>query len=787
MWDAISSYIAKLLARYPYTSIIGSILICVLMSCGLIHLRLETDIRASFSPEDSMAGYETRVYLEYLNLQQFPLRAFYIFESKNGENILNSKSIEEILSLERIMRSILDNTDSSGIKACHPICSLNRPLFMLFDYLKSPQINESVKNLGFPVSKLDGADTFLGLHLSNVTVDHTNLKSPLYATNALLWYFSRGDTPKRRQQFENATKSYFDLTKEKDVFNTVILRLFDDQIANKEMIRGAVEATTLMTIGFFLLLLFVIFVIVRQTSLKTAPFMIAATLITPFVATISSFGLLCWTGFPVYSIQCVVPFLVLGIGVDDAFILIHRWRYRSIISDKAVRLQQVIVDVGPSITITSLTNIIAFGVGFFTPTPQMSLFCLATSVSLLLDYILTYTALSPLLYILNDAKIYSQLPHKEKSKYYQILEKYSKIISSLNGRLFCGLFLLVLYGFSTYGLWNMKQSFDPTKAFPSDSKLVTAIDALRPIFDQFYPLNIYVNKPPEISDKAQYSMFNKMIADLKHVHGVNNDDKRVMLFLKQYELFDRKVDSMYDILGLNENGYQPSLKNMGFFLKQLGSDSEFIAKYHRDNQSDPGHLKAFRFTLLGEGMSEWAERALMVEETRAILDKYPQFNATLFDADSAVLTLIRKVGIDLVGSIAVTVGCLAVVCIVFIYNCVGVIIMTYVIISICYCLVGCLAWWGADLDPVTQVDVLLATGFSVDYTAHVAYQYFRASGSPQEKVLSSLHEMAAPMIEAGLSTFLCMLPLILVPTYAIVAFAKTIFLTVGIGKLEFQK
>ena len=53
----------------------------------------------------------------------------------------------------------------------------------------------------------------------------------------------------------------------------------------------------------------------------------------------------------------------------------------------------------------------------------MSLFCLATSVSLLLDYILTYTALSPLLYILNDTKIYSQLPHKEKSKYYQILEK----------------------------------------------------------------------------------------------------------------------------------------------------------------------------------------------------------------------------------------------------------------------------------------------------------------------------------------------------------------------------
>uniref|UniRef100_A0A0K0DM51 SSD domain-containing protein n=1 Tax=Angiostrongylus cantonensis TaxID=6313 RepID=A0A0K0DM51_ANGCA len=96
-------------------------------------------------------------------------------------------------------------------------------------------------------------------------------------------------------------------------------------------------------------------------------------------------------------------------------------------------------------------------------------------------------------------------------------------------------------------------------------------------------------------------------------------------------------------------------------------------------------------------------------------------------------------------------------------------------------LVGLLSWWGADLDPVTQVDVLLATGFSVDYTAHVAYQFYRNYGSAQERVKSSLSEMAAPMIQAGLSTFLCMLPLIFVPTYAIVAFAKTIFIIVSIG------
>lgn len=31
-------------------------------------------------------------------------------------------------------------------------------------------------------------------------------------------------------------------------------------------------------------------------------------------------------------------------------------------------------------------------------------------------------------------------------------------------------------------------------------------------------------------------------------------------------------------------------------------------------------------------------------------------------------------------------------------------------------LVGLISWWGADMDPVTLVDCLMAAGFSVDYT-----------------------------------------------------------------------
>uniref|UniRef100_A0A158PCL7 SSD domain-containing protein n=1 Tax=Angiostrongylus cantonensis TaxID=6313 RepID=A0A158PCL7_ANGCA len=187
-----------------------------------------------------------------------------------------------------------------------------------------------------------------------------------------------------------------------------------------------------MSIGFIFLLVFVIAVIWRQTTLRVTPFLgwwlhcrflstvlrslVAITLITPFLATVAAFGLLSWMKYPIYSMQCVTPFLVLGIGVDDSFILIHRWKHRSDIPDHSLRLTKVIVDVGPSITITSLTNIIAFGIGFFTPTPQMSLFCLSTSVALFIDYIVTYTVLAPVVYLCSDVGGYQLALSTKPSK-----------------------------------------------------------------------------------------------------------------------------------------------------------------------------------------------------------------------------------------------------------------------------------------------------------------------------------------------------------------------------------
>lgn len=44
-------------------------------------------------------------------------------------------------------------------------------------------------------------------------------------------------------------------------------------------------------------------------------------------------------------------------------------------------------EAGPSITVTSATNILSFGIGVLTPTPAISIFCLYTAVGVAIDFI----------------------------------------------------------------------------------------------------------------------------------------------------------------------------------------------------------------------------------------------------------------------------------------------------------------------------------------------------------------------------------------------------------------
>jgi predicted RND superfamily exporter protein len=139
----------------------------------------------------------------------------------------------------------------------------------------------------------------------------------------------------------------------------------------------------------------------------------------------TALGLMFFFGTRFGSILCVTPFLVLAIGVDDAYLMIHTWQriskelreHPSNDDSVAQRLSLVLIDTGPAILISALTNILADAVGSFTGSPEVTLLCMGNMVSIFVDFIYQITFYSAVMAIVGKWEMRSEAIKSQKNRY----------------------------------------------------------------------------------------------------------------------------------------------------------------------------------------------------------------------------------------------------------------------------------------------------------------------------------------------------------------------------------
>ena len=100
--------------------------------------------------------------------------------------------------------------------------------------------------------------------------------------------------------------------------------------------------------------------------------------VSAILATIASLGTIMYCGMPFIGINLAAPFLMLGIGIDDTFVMLGAWRRTSLHASVPERMRETFKDAAVSITITSVTDMLSFFVGVITPFPCVRIFCVYT-------------------------------------------------------------------------------------------------------------------------------------------------------------------------------------------------------------------------------------------------------------------------------------------------------------------------------------------------------------------------------------------------------------------------
>lgn len=108
-------------------------------------------------------------------------------------------------------------------------------------------------------------------------------------------------------------------------------------------------------------------------------------------------GLCCLLNLKFSEVHDTLPILMLGIGVDDMFVICNALDQTSFKLTPFERLRHAMGYAGPSITITSLTNAFAFLSGYVSSIPAVKSFCVVAAVTVMFLYTTVLTIFVPFL------------------------------------------------------------------------------------------------------------------------------------------------------------------------------------------------------------------------------------------------------------------------------------------------------------------------------------------------------------------------------------------------------
>lgn len=140
--------------------------------------------------------------------------------------------------------------------------------------------------------------------------------------------------------------------------------------------------------GFMIILVYAVFIFARWTPVRSRSLLALAGIVSVGLSIAVAYGFTALLGFKLNPVVNVLPFVLIGIGVDDMFVLITALEGESSDLPVAERMGRTMGRAGVSITITSLTDLFAFILGSTSALPALSDFCAFAAVGITADFLL---------------------------------------------------------------------------------------------------------------------------------------------------------------------------------------------------------------------------------------------------------------------------------------------------------------------------------------------------------------------------------------------------------------
>ncbi|XP_005098950.1 protein patched homolog 1 isoform X2 [Aplysia californica] len=787
------------IGTHPWRYILGCVIVAALTGLGLLAFNEVSDPDKLWVPNDAQvlrdkdwisANYPSTVVREQ------------IIAVGQGNNILTPSGISALLDIYQNSTTI---STSNGI-TLSDVClkaganCLVYSVLEIWSYndatirsLTQDEIVDAVNNVN--TSALYGSSFDITTYLGSRT---TNSSGHITAAAAasMVWLTEGNETMESTTEAWEAKFLELGQAGHADLASTYVFarRSFSDE--SGDAIQGDVM---LLSIGYFIVIIFVFLVLGKFNQLEQRIWLSLGGFICVGFSMLVSIGLSSAFQQDYGPLQSVLPFLLLGIGVDDMFVImgaLNNLRPDEQGYDIPHKMADVLRHAGVSITVTSLTDFVAFMIGATTIIPALRSFCIYAGVGIIALYVFQALFFSACLTL--DLRrmeagrnaccccVKHDLPYEpNKCSQKQFLpyvfkQGLAKLITKLPFKIFVVTVAAAMFGVNVWGLVELEQYFNPNWFLPQDSYAYAFTEAS----EQHFPDDgasgfVYCGNLNYWSRQTEVETMDSAMANSKWIYTGTTDSWFSALTTWLASTSDATVTPLLDAnkYPVSEDAF------INLTYKMTTQIQQRTSSYLKFSSSTGSDILVSRFPFRHIDMDDASTEIDAMDSTRELVMAAGFSNAECFPYSRRYLTwetnkVIRE---ELYRNLALALACVFLVTLILIANLWTSLMVFAGVLFTLVDVAGSMHFWGLTVDTVTSIILILSIGLAVDYSAHIGHMFMTVVGTRTARTKETVGEMGPPVFYGGFSTFLAFVLLSNSNSYVFQTFFKVNFLVVVYG------
>jgi Niemann-Pick C1 protein len=583
--------------------------------------------------------------------------------------------------------------------------------------------------------------------------------------------------------------------------NIYRVEIFTQRSFDDEFERAIVNDIPLVPLIFVVMSMFTGLVFFRKSWVHSRVILGVGAVCTVFLSIIFGFGIMFIIGVPFTSMTQLVPFIMFGIGMDDAFIIWGAYERMDRSIPVHDRIHDTMEEVGVSIFMTTLTSVVAFSLGSLSVVPAVYWLCAYAAPTIFIDFVYQITFFVALI-VLDERRVEERrrdcftcmaAPGKaddeeDEAPEGTIVDRFMSWYSNMLMKPVVKLAMLAMF-FAMFGALGhsallLKQEFYFTDVLPSDSYVADFWDAFTDYTggSGVDPFIVFRNVDQgDVSVQMQMEEYVNQIVNMDEVGGQPD-----FFWVRDFQTFVKSNLPMAELAATFPQDskahatYLNSTTTVAQAMTNLSFESQLDAfltvpaydqLYSNDIvRNSNGNVTASRTKIR---MSEVDQRSVeeqvdALEKQRVISEALP-INANVDPDDWNFFTFHNLYYIwqfytespsELVLTTILGVSAVSVISLIFIPHWSSIFFVAPIISILYVDLLGFLQLCGVAINAVSYIALVMSIGLMVDFLLHILLRFFESKETTREaKVKDVLQTMGVSILIGGISTFLGVLPL----------------------------